>query len=177
MKKQKTGITFIKGIFIYLLGVSTGTVGAALLAAYVNELHLPFIETSPTRDLPAAQDDDDPTATDEFKFRDLLTRPDDVLTPITATPGNDDLPDPARRFDFYLQLGAYRNNATAETLRGKIALSGLPALIETSQLADGGTLYRVWVGPYPDREQTENIRAQLAFEGYQDISLLQLSRQ
>ncbi len=176
MAKQKKGFGFLKGLFFYLLGVSTGTLGAGVLAAYINELHLPFIDSSPTRKLNAisGKDNEDDEQSDYSDYRDILINgKNGTIKPVSAN--DTQSPETLYSFEFYLQIGAFRNAETAENLRGKVILNGHATIIKPGNLTDGNTLYRVWVGPYVDKNIAERIRAQLILEGYQDVSLLQLS--
>lgn len=175
MAKQKKGGGFFKGLFIYMLGISTGIMGAAILAAYINKLHLPFIDVSPTRDLSTIsnKDGDDNTQSEDFVFRDLLTSNNEVATIVPAEDAQ--LPKAEHQFEFYLQIGAFRNKETAENLRGKVILSGHAAIIKVGNLSDGSILHRLWVGPYTKKDDAEQVQAQLALNGFQDISLLQIS--
>ena len=103
-------------------------------------------------------------------------QPDEPVTEPSPQPEAPVAPEErSRHFVYYLQIGAFRNAASADDLRGQIVLSGYPAKINPGQLANGDTLHRVWIGPYRDEEAAESIRARLALEGYPNISLLQLS--
>ena len=169
--KKKKGGGFWRGLFLYLLGVSSGMAGAAGIAVYVNELPLPFI-TPPTRQADGGGEEARKRDEREIvEFRDLLrqSQPQQELSeektspPTTAT---------ARSFVYYLQVGAFRDVERAEGLRGQLVLQGRQVDIRDSTLADGNILYRVWMGPYKEENDAENIRAQLALDGYANVSLL-----
>ena len=57
---------------------------------------------------------------------------------------------------FVVQLGAYRDQANANSLRGKLKAEGYPGYTEKA-----GDKTRVRVGPYPNREAAEAAMAKL----------------
>jgi len=59
-----------------------------------------------------------------------------------------------------LQAGAFLAPADAEALKARIALLGLQARVE-SATADGQTVYRVRLGPYPDTHELSAARQRL----------------
>ena len=64
----------------------------------------------------------------------------------------------------YLQLGAFSNTDNAESLRSHLARE-LDWLNEGIIVIPGGSLYRVQVGPYPNRSEAEKVaeRIRLAY--------------
>ena len=79
-------------------------------------------------------------------------------------------PSPSRE-TFLLQAGAFQNPAEADNVKAKLALLGLESNIETVDLPDKGTWYRVRLGPYRSLTEVNHIRAQLAQSGI-DVSLV-----
>lgn len=71
---------------------------------------------------------------------------------------------------FVLQAGAFRSSSDAESLRARIALSGLVARVETAQI-DGDTVYRVRMGPYTSASQLESAKQQLASNGIEAVAI------
>ena len=65
---------------------------------------------------------------------------------------------------YYLQVGAFRENADAENVRAKLALLGFEATI-TDRSTDNGVLHRVRMGPFPQAEAMHKVRAKLAENG------------
>jgi cell division protein FtsN len=66
-----------------------------------------------------------------------------------------------------LQAGAFQNAADADNLKARLALLGFEATIETSTMADKGTLHRVRVGPYTSVEELNRTRDTLKQNGVQ----------
>lgn len=58
---------------------------------------------------------------------------------------------------YVMQCGSFRKPAQAEAMRAQIAFQGLEAAIQTSA-DDGGTWYRVVLGPYTKKRHAERHR-------------------
>lgn len=71
---------------------------------------------------------------------------------------------------FVLQAGAFRSNSDAESLRARIALSGLVARVEPARIGDD-TVYRVRMGPYSSASQLESAKQQLAGNGIEAVAI------
>ena len=73
--------------------------------------------------------------------------------------------------DFLLQLGAYREEATAQTVIQRLSGKGYQAQIMAKDLpAKGGKpRYRVRIGPFKTREETEKMAKRLEHDGFQSI--------
>jgi len=65
----------------------------------------------------------------------------------------------------YLQVGAFQNETDADNLKAKLALLGMEAGIQTTEVAGKGVLHRVRVGPLAMAEDVDRIRAQLRVNG------------
>ena len=145
----------------FALGFTFGVGGSAGFVWYLNDVPTPFI-APPTRE----SDGDllrrrgDSSGGDVFEFHRILK---DRRAP--ASEGKSDADAPAQ-FVFYLQAGAFRDEETAESRRGELALLGAPARLNAGKLATGEPLFRVWVGPFADRPSAEEARAELALNGY-----------
>ena len=166
-KKRRGG--FGKTLFVFLLGLTVGSGAAAYVAFRVNETPLPFI-SPPTR-----SDDGAPFPARPDAGEDVLQYPKSLRKGRAPAAADGDEPDAAaRRFVYYLQLGAFRERAAAEELRGQIAFAGFQAEIREASLASGEKLFRIWLGPYEKERDAEEQRALLAQDGHQ-ASLLQLA--
>jgi cell division protein FtsN len=62
---------------------------------------------------------------------------------------------------FWLQAGAFQHAEEADNMKAKLALLGVEAGIESVELADEGTLYRVRIGPMHTQEELEATRKRL----------------
>ena len=77
------------------------------------------------------------------------------------------IPVSAEAAGIYLQLGAFCAHANAESFRDNIRKQ-LPWLKQQIRIQEGGKLFRLHLGPYPDRSAAnsiaEKIRAELDFK-------------
>ncbi len=67
-------------------------------------------------------------------------------------------------FTYYLQAGAFREQADAEATKGRLAMMGVAASI-AERKSELGTLYRVRVGPFNDVDTMNRARARLSDNG------------
>jgi cell division protein FtsN len=65
---------------------------------------------------------------------------------------------PAARETFFVQTGSFQNAQEAESLKARLALLGLEAVIQQRTLPDTGVWHRVRVGPYTDVEEVNHVR-------------------
>ncbi|MTV38179.1 SPOR domain-containing protein [Duganella radicis] len=68
------------------------------------------------------------------------------------------------KFIYYLQAGAFREVADAESARAKLALLGFEANI-SDRSTDTGVLHRVRLGPYNQVEAMNKVRSKLSENG------------
>ena len=62
---------------------------------------------------------------------------------------------------YYLQAGAFQNPQDADNLKAQLALLGLEAVIQTSDLGDKGVFHRVRVGPIRAMDEVDRTRSLL----------------
>ncbi|MBC7489998.1 MAG: SPOR domain-containing protein [Glaciimonas sp.] len=65
---------------------------------------------------------------------------------------------------YYLQVGAFREQAEADSARAKLALQGFEARISECP-SDNGSLYRVRIGAFSSLEAMNHMRARLSDNG------------
>jgi len=68
------------------------------------------------------------------------------------------------KFIYYLQAGAFREIADAESARAKLALLGFEANV-SDRATDTGVLHRVRVGPFNQVEAMNKVRSKLSENG------------
>jgi cell division protein FtsN len=72
--------------------------------------------------------------------------------------------------DFALQLGAYREEAMAQTVMQRLSVKGYQAQVIAKDLpAKGGKWYRLRIGPFKSREEAEKMAKRLEHDGFQSI--------
>ena len=62
---------------------------------------------------------------------------------------------------YMVQIGSFRDQHRAESLRRKISKGGIDAIVQKASLASGPTAYRVRVGPYSKWNQAEKAAQEL----------------
>jgi cell division septation protein DedD len=65
----------------------------------------------------------------------------------------------------YLQIGAFQNEQDADNLKAKLALLGVEARIQTSDVPGKGIWHRVRLGPFNSSNELDNARSQLKANG------------
>lgn len=68
------------------------------------------------------------------------------------------------KWTYFLQAGAFREQADAENARAKLALLGFEARI-TERLSDNGVFYRVRIGPFGQLDSMNRARSKLTDSG------------
>ncbi|MBB3213975.1 cell division protein FtsN [Herbaspirillum sp. Sphag1AN] len=68
------------------------------------------------------------------------------------------------KWSYFLQTGAFREQADAESARAKLALLGFEAQV-SERPSDNGNLYRVRIGPIGQTETVNRMRSKLSDNG------------
>jgi cell division protein FtsN len=78
------------------------------------------------------------------------------------------------KWTYFLQAGAFRDQADAENSKAKLALAGFESSI--SNLAgDSGVLYRVRIGPFNQLEAMNKVRGKLSDNGI-DVAVVRIAK-
>jgi len=97
-------------------------------------------------------------------------KPAESTDALPATTGNAD-----DKWTYYLQAGAFREQADAESTRAKLALDGFEASISERPSDSGGTLYRVRLGPFNQLEAMNHVRSKLSDNGV-DVAVVRIAK-
>ena len=62
---------------------------------------------------------------------------------------------------YYLQAGAFQNAADADNLKARLALLGIEAQIQTSEIPEKGVFHRVRIGPFVGLDAVNTTRSLL----------------
>jgi cell division protein FtsN len=104
-----------------------------------------------------------------FDFYTLL-RESEVIVPDTPdTDGSSALP--TTNDIFLLQVGSFKSNRDADSLRARLLLLNLNARIEKVRPRKNETWHRVLVGPFSDRSELADARGKLASNGIDSLLL------
>jgi cell division protein FtsN len=165
-KSAGSGGGVIVGIFI---GLVLGAAFAAGTAWYFTRSS-PFQTQPGTPSIPSGDQPplslpgkpgDRPVAKQDFDFYKILpqgaTSPD--VSPVAPQP------EPPRAERLYLQVGAFENPAEADNMKALLALNGIEANAQRTQLEDGRIVHRVRIGPFARPEDMNSTRSRLASAG------------
>lgn len=128
---------------------------------------------------PVAQDAPEPKKP-KYDFYDVL-RDKEVIIPDAelsaqaqaeaAAPAEEAAPEaPADGPRYLIQAGAFRSSGDAEALKARIALTGEIARVESAQV-EGGTIYRVRLGPYPNASTLASAKQALGNHGIEAVAI------
>lgn len=78
------------------------------------------------------------------------------------------------KYIYFLQTGAFREIADAESARAKLALIGFEARV-SEKPSDTGNLYRVRIGPFSQLETMNRMRAKLS-ENSVDVAVVRTTK-
>jgi cell division protein FtsN len=155
-RSRSGGNSIFTGVMI---GLIVGLVLAVAVAVWVMGSN-PFksVDSQPSDPTPVKPSMPDvpptPEAAPSFDFYKVLPgEPQPVLPPAPAASSAQHL---------YLQAGAFQNPADADNLKASLALLGIEASIQTSEVADRGIFHRVRIGPLDGMAEVERTRAVLA---------------
>jgi len=147
------GRSIFTGVLIGLIIGAILAVGVALWATGVNPFKLGKHANAPTK--PVAPASPAPDTAPSFDFYKAL--PDNTSSALPATPAPADT---APRL--YLQAGAFQRADEADNLKAQLALLGVEAVIQTSEVANKGVLHRVRIGPFHTADEANRTRSLLA---------------
>jgi cell division protein FtsN len=78
------------------------------------------------------------------------------------------------KWEYFLQAGAFRDQADAESVKGKLALQGFEATI-SERSSDNGTLFRVRLGPFNQLDAMNRMRGKLSENGI-DVAVVRIPK-
>lgn len=114
--------------------------------------------------LPGKPGDRPVTSNRDFDFYTVLPQGEggaQAPAPATTPTGQ-----PAPRVDrLYMQVGAFEDPAEADNMKALLALNGIEAVAQRTQLDDGRIVHRVRVGPFARPEDMTSVRSRLAAAG------------
>lgn len=134
-----------------LIGLVVGAILAVVVALWATGNN-PFKPTAPAAPRPAVPAE--PEAAPSFDFYKVL--PSDA--PAELPPST---PPAAPATLYFLQAGAFQNPADADNLKAQLAMLGVEAVIQTSDVADKGVFHRVRVGPFRGMDEVNRTRSLL----------------
>lgn len=158
----------IAGLFIGLVMGALLAAGSAWYFTRTSPFQTPQQVVAPIGKEPLAlpgKPGDQPVVNRDFDFYTILPRggdtPPSAAAPATTPTGEA----PPRVERLYLQVGAFENPAEADNMKALLAINGIEAVAQRTQLEDGRVVHRVRVGPFARPEDMSSVRARLAAAG------------
>jgi cell division protein FtsN len=74
---------------------------------------------------------------------------------------------------YTIQVGSFKNFESADALKAKLAFSGLSAYIEKTNIIGKGISFRVFVGPFEDKEKKDAVKKILAANSIDSVTIEQ----
>ena len=137
-----------------LIGLIVGAILAVGVALWVTGNNPFKFDTSETKPEPAPAAPAAPETAPSFDFYKVLPGGAPSELPHATAPAA-----PATRY--YLQAGAFQNADDADNLKAQLAMLGVEAVIQTSEVADKGVFHRVRVGPFRALDEVNRTRTLL----------------
>ncbi len=177
---QKTndskGSSFFSGLLIgFLLGIGAALAVTLMIkgngSPFTNKntqaaIVEPMAPTAkPSADDALPKDESPKPKTDEQKHFDFYT----ILPGTETTVTEKDIKDNAatiKKDNYFLQTGAFPNEADADNMKAKLALQGFEAVVQTADIPEKGVWHRVRVGPLSDINQINKTRSELVSDGF-----------
>jgi cell division protein FtsN len=191
-KKQarRNGGSGVPGWIWLLVGLLAGLVLAAVLFLRGQWGDAASLLPKPNPEARAPQPSEEPVAQQaapepkkprEYEFFDVLREKEFVIPdaelnaraqaearqpPVDATVP----PAEAETVRYLIQAGAFRSSSDADALKARIALTGEVARVESAQI-EGGTIYRVRLGPYPNASTLAAAKQALGNHGIEAVAI------
>jgi cell division protein FtsN len=134
---------------VFIVGVFVGVIGSHLLPALL-EKKSSFVALENRSEQQNNKSDPD------FQFPNLLKGA-EIKIPGTNPPSEDD-----KGAVYLLQVGSFKNNQDAESLRVQLLLLNLESFIESYKTSSGDMWHRVLVGPFTSNNDSLSARAKLS---------------
>lgn len=98
----------------------------------------------------------------KYDFYTILPETETVLPEPTASPAPGKQKDQAEPgYTYILQVGSFTQFADADRLKAKLALNGLVAQVQKTEIKGKGTYYRVRLGPYNSLSALDRVHDQV----------------
>lgn len=149
---KRGGSSIFAGV---LIGLTVGAILAVGVALWITGNN-PFKQETPAPAAPEPAPAATPEPAPSFDFYKVL--PGDETSAIPAAP----VPAAPASPRYFLQAGAFQNAEDADNLKAQLALLGLEATIQTSDVPDKGVFHRVRIGPLAAMDDVNRTRSLLA---------------
>ncbi len=112
--------------------------------------------------LPKDENPENPKPDNQFDFYTILPETESTVTEKEIQESTLTV----KKDNYFLQVGAFQNEADADNMKAKLALQGFEAVVQTATIPEKGVWHRVRVGPLNDITQINKIRGELTTNGF-----------
>ena len=163
------GVGASLAVTMYLKGADSPfadkKIGAPTLTAQEHDVaaeKLPKATTPAENALPKSENPDSPKADNKFDFYTILPETESTVTEqeIKNTEKS------VKKDSYFLQVGAFPDEADADNMKAKLALQGFEAVVQTATIPEKGVWHRVRVGPLIGVDQINKVRGELTTNGF-----------
>ena len=179
-KSTSKGSPFFTGL---LVGLLLGVGLSLAVTMYIKGTESPFRDNKISRSnndtlagkspkqkskegaLPSEENPDDSATKKNDNQFDFYT----ILPETESTVTEKEIKDSAltvKKDNYFLQIGAFQDEADADNMKAKLALQGFEAVVQTASIPEKGVWHRVRVGPLSDIDQINKIRGDLTTGGF-----------
>jgi cell division protein FtsN len=168
------GSPFFTGL---LVGLLLGVGLSLWVTMYLKGSDSPFVEPKTKKPAIQAQAEKPPVASEEdvlpkdespegskpennFDFYTILPETESTVTEQEVKESS------IKKDNYFLQVGAFQDEADADNMKAKLALQGFEAVVQTATIPEKGVWHRVRVGPLNDIVQINKIRGELTTNGF-----------
>jgi cell division protein FtsN len=122
----------------------------------------PKEEISEESVLPKDENPENPKPDNQFDFYTILPETESTVTEKEIKESSLTV----KKDNYFLQVGAFQNEADADNMKAKLALQGFEAVVQTATIPEKGVWHRVRVGPLNDITQINKVRSELTTNGF-----------
>lgn len=128
-----------------------------------HEVPIEKLPKEPTAAENALPKEENPNKTDnKFDFYTILPETESTVTEQEIKNNTKTV----KKDNYFLQVGAFPDEADADNMKAKLALQGFEAVVQTATIPEKGVWHRVRVGPLSDVDQINKIRGELTTNGF-----------
>jgi cell division protein FtsN len=121
----------------------------------------PAVDSASEEDvLPKEESPESAKADNDFDFYTILPETESTVTEQEVQESS------IKKDNYFLQVGAFQDEADADNMKAKLALQGFEAVVQTATIPEKGVWHRVRVGPLNDIVQINKVRGELTTNGF-----------
>ena len=158
------GVGLSVGLTMYLKGADSPFANNKVVRPTLENLSEKLSKNKTSEETIAPSDESVKNSKDDNKF-DFYT----ILPETESTVTEKEIKESTltiKKDNYFLQVGAFQDEADADNMKAKLALQGFETVVQTAAIPEKGVWHRVRVGPLNDIEQINKIRGELTTNGF-----------